>query len=1261
MNNRVIYFRYDGIWALTITEIPSLTVTSTPTGAGILIDGIDSGFDTPHTFDDPNSGVYSLSPSYFNWVPQSVNIGTLTEDTTINFVADPLFLNVSSYPPGQLIYRNGESTGQVTPFIFDSYDVEDLTGIYTLPSVPDAYWIPTEWNVTADMFVNNTATIEFDFSGDVWAFSINVTASDGGSYTFTSPAGTFTTPTVLTYQSIDGSNGLLGWYEVIDEAPADSCYCSYWANQMIWVTQDMFILDESNLSYNANIEFVICNEMPWYYVNVLSNPEGYLVYQNGTPWGLTNVFQENWNWVLPSTFTISEPPVGYRWEPTQYTIGFDTIWDQVSCGTYAFTMNFMLVPNFTLTITSNPPGPDILIDGLDSGFDTPYTFANPVPGVYSMSPPYFNWVPQSVTIGTLTEDTTINFVADPLFLNVTSSPPGQAIYRNGLTTGHVTPYVFSSFSTQDLAGTYTLLAVPGAFWVPEEWVVTVDNLLSGRARGELGTASTGRPEYDYSIDFVLDYYTLTVTSDPSGASIWRDGSDTGQITPHTFDPCVPGTYSVQLAGWSFTPNTHSVPVLGEDFAINFLGLPPLAPSTLAATTISSSQINLAWTDNSANETGFKIERKTATGTWQQIATVGANVNAYNNTGLEQHTAYYYQVRAYHQLGDSGYSNEASATTLYATPNAPTNLTAAPVSSVGINLAWTDNSTLETGFKIERKTGVSGSWSQIGTVGANVTTYSSTGLTQHTTYYYRVRAYNVDVNSAYSNEANATTFYATPAAPTNLTAVSPNCQQINISWTDNADNETAYYVERKIGETGSWTTIATLFANFTFYNNNFLAQHTTYYYRVRALNVEVYSDYSNEASATTSYCTPAAPTNLTAQAISSSQINLSWTENSAHETDIIIERKATAGGVWSEIAVLDSNSTSYSDTGLPHGITYYYRVRALNVEVYSPYSNEASATPVEPPTADFGSDVTVVLALDEVQFSDMSVPGSGALVQWLWDFGDGNTSSLQNPAHAYQNAGTYTISLTVTNSFDSTAVVTRPNYIQVLPRTPQIALVPATALDFGIAYLGSQSTRELLIQNTGSATLNINSHSFKLPNSRFSLIWPTLPAQIPEGASLAIQLQFTPQVTGPVTDSLFIYNNSVNLPLAAIGLTGNSAIAAPRAPDNVSIAMNGNDAVITWSVVAQTIHDTPVTPDYYFVYNADDPYGAFTLLGLSSSLSYTHSYVGLGARCKFYRISAVKFYRDDLAEGDLDTWLKRNLVPGMSDDAVRKAIRDINRE
>jgi titin len=88
--------------------------------------------------------------------------------------------------------------------------------------------------------------------------------------------------------------------------------------------------------------------------------------------------------------------------------------------------------------------------------------------------------------------------------------------------------------------------------------------------------------------------------------------------------------------------------------------PPVAPGNLTAKTSGKRGISLSWTDNSSNETGFKIDRGTDGVTFSQIATVGANVASYKNNGLTSGVTYYYRVRATSGAGDSAYSNVASA-------------------------------------------------------------------------------------------------------------------------------------------------------------------------------------------------------------------------------------------------------------------------------------------------------------------------------------------------------------------------------------------------------------------------------------------------------------------------------------------------------------------------------------------------------------------------------------------------------------------------
>lgn len=111
---------------------------------------------------------------------------------------------------------------------------------------------------------------------------------------------------------------------------------------------------------------------------------------------------------------------------------------------------------------------------------------------------------------------------------------------------------------------------------------------------------------------------------------------------------------------------------------------PLAPASLSASPTGTSQIDLVWTDSSTNETGFRVERKTGlSGTYSEVATVASNTTMYQSTSLTDTTQYYFRVRSYNSVGNSGYSPEASAVT--ATPivvTPPATTTDSNVISIG---------------------------------------------------------------------------------------------------------------------------------------------------------------------------------------------------------------------------------------------------------------------------------------------------------------------------------------------------------------------------------------------------------------------------------------------------------------------------------------------------------------------------------------------------------------------------------------------------
>ncbi|MBI4834330.1 MAG: fibronectin type III domain-containing protein [Planctomycetes bacterium] len=375
-----------------------------------------------------------------------------------------------------------------------------------------------------------------------------------------------------------------------------------------------------------------------------------------------------------------------------------------------------------------------------------------------------------------------------------------------------------------------------------------------------------------------------------------------------------------------------------------------APTALTASTISATQINLSWNDNSKNETGYKIERKIGTGgIYALITTTMASVISYSNTALVDGTVYYYKIKATNANGDSSYSGEANTATILAQP---TGLTAVAVSATQINLGWSDNSNSELNYKIERKTGAGGTYGEIASVGADITSYPDSGLTEGTLYFYRVKTSNALGDSAYSGEVSA---LSTMGPPSLLQATVISSTRINLTWNDNTNTETGYKVERKTGALGAYGEITSLGVDTEAYQDNTVVDGATYYYRVRAYNADGESSYSNEAS-------PAiplnAPTVLTANTTSSTQINLGWTDNSLNETNFKVERKTGAGGTYGEIVSLGANTTSYPNIGLVDGTLYYYKVKATNASGESSYSNEAFAvTVLNPPTSLQGNAVS----------------------------------------------------------------------------------------------------------------------------------------------------------------------------------------------------------------------------------------------------------------------------------------------------------------
>ena len=467
-----------------------------------------------------------------------------------------------------------------------------------------------------------------------------------------------------------------------------------------------------------------------------------------------------------------------------------------------------------------------------------------------------------------------------------------------------------------------------------------------------------------------DGFFLTRSDNLGNQVAFEFGSDE---TTYTDTNLVTGnTYYYQVV--AFNSGGESAP------AFNSATPTPIAsPEPLIITGVTANSVGLSWNDIYVNEDGFRIERSTDGVDFSVAAPVGPNTTNYNDSGLNPSSLYFYRVAAFNSGGDSAYAT-TSATTLPNPPFAPSDAVATAASQTEIDLTWNDNSSDETGFDIERSTdGLN--FSPVSTVGADAVNFSDTNLSAASLYYYRIRAFNSGGYSAPSPVTSATTLDYIPVAPSTMVASPASATQINLTWMDDAHNETGFKVY--ISNDGiEFSLLATLAANVTAYPSAGLNPATAYYYRVTAFNATGESAPSNVASATTLDVPPAAVSGLTATAVSSNRVNLIWTDNANNESGFLISR-STDGVNFAPLATVGANATGYSDTGLAASTTYYYLVRATNSAGYSAYSGPVSAAtgPAAPPAAPSNLALTVVSSTQiNVRWTDNSLNETQFIVE-----------------------------------------------------------------------------------------------------------------------------------------------------------------------------------------------------------------------------------------------------------------------------------------
>lgn len=325
--------------------------------------------------------------------------------------------------------------------------------------------------------------------------------------------------------------------------------------------------------------------------------------------------------------------------------------------------------------------------------------------------------------------------------------------------------------------------------------------------------------------------------------------------------------------------------------------------------------------------------------------------------------------------------------------APSNLQGNVLSDTEISLSWTDNSNNETDFVIYTATTLTGIFTEAGTVTANTTAFTLTNLQAQTEYFIRVKAKNATNQSDDGNTINITTLAAGQSLTTDWTAptitpdthtifipssINPTVDGISISNSTEIGVFYLYNGTYKLAGLGSWNganlAITVYGDDVTTTTRDGMVTGEKFVWKIRRNGTEeidmtpIYSPIdatftntdafsvngiSGLSALTGTSVTVIAPTNLTAQILSSYQVKLKFKDNSNNENGFQILRSVVSGGTFTEIASVADNITEYIDETALAGNNYFYKVLAFKGSKKSETSNEV--TVIMPSSVSFSID------------------------------------------------------------------------------------------------------------------------------------------------------------------------------------------------------------------------------------------------------------------------------------------------------------------
>ncbi len=501
-----------------------------------------------------------------------------------------------------------------------------------------------------------------------------------------------------------------------------------------------------------------------------------------------------------------------------------------------------------------------------------------------------------------------------------------------------------------------------------------------------GASSAGSEDVHVSAAGDAPLSGIALTIDYDGAGGWLSAALSSTTTPlvltlrSTAASLPAGSYDATVSVTSpLSPDTGRI---AAHLVVD--PPPPAAPSDLAATAVGADRIDLKWRDNSDDETRFALERSAAGGAFQSVNdSLPPNTTTFSDTQLTAATAYRYRVRACSPSGCSAFSAEAGATTA-ALPSIHLATSAVSLSDTAGSTALARTSVAITNagggtldglaaavhYAAGEPTGWLSASLSTPLAPATLTITATPGSLDAGTY-----AGSVEVASPVADGGSRSVsviFTVAPAAaappPPEQPTISLGATTVALSATalgadpapqtvavDNGGTGTLDGLTTTVdygGLAGGWLT-ATLDAT-TAPATLTLSAHTglllpgsygatvTVASSVAGVSPATIAVTFDVAAAPAPSEPPAAPSNLSANATSSSTIVLTWSDNSADETRFRVERRDPHGDFRSIAESVPPDTESFTDSGLERRTDYEYRVQACNGAGCSSYSNTANA-------------------------------------------------------------------------------------------------------------------------------------------------------------------------------------------------------------------------------------------------------------------------------------------------------------------------------